>query len=108
MDSGLARTRSQACAGCVNLPALPAPRNDGSEFTRVGITQLLITQTRRGPQCTQNCQRGCERRDPDDTRAVAVVRSRECAADERIRKESDRYGTRETSRRIEAPASHCD
>src|SRR5439155_4472650 len=37
MDSGLAGTRSQACAGCVNLPALPAPRNDESEFTRVGL-----------------------------------------------------------------------
>src|SRR5436305_13362236 len=32
MDSGFAGTRSQACAGCVNLPALPAPRNDEPEF----------------------------------------------------------------------------
>src|SRR5439155_26655463 len=40
MDSGLAGTRSQACAGCVNLPALPAPRNDESEFTRLGLNRL--------------------------------------------------------------------
>src|SRR5947199_6519844 len=42
MDSGLAGTRSQACAGCVHLPALPAPRNDESEFTRVAIRSSLV------------------------------------------------------------------
>src|SRR5439155_26509328 len=48
MDSGLARTSSQACAGCVNLPALPAPRNDESEFTRVGIRRAMDARKRAG------------------------------------------------------------
>src|SRR6266699_212773 len=55
MDSGLAGTRSQACAGCVNLPVLPAPRNDESEFTRVGLIRL---KRARAGGCIRPARRG--------------------------------------------------